>query len=99
MQPAQGSEATMLQTIMPADVDVVRGLSRVVDLDTPWRAVNSHLDAPLEQPLRNRLLEALPVDEFEHVRPHLESVRFEQRDVLYEPDEPIQHVYFPETTV
>jgi CRP-like cAMP-binding protein len=49
--------------------------------------------------LRNRLLAALPAAELERVRPHLEQVRLEQRESLYEPETPISHVYFPETAV
>src|ERR687898_782035 len=43
----------------------------------------------------NRLLGALPVEEFEHLRPHLETVTLEVKDFLYERDVPIEHVYFP----
>lgn len=50
-------------------------------------------------PVRNRLLAALPPDEFERLRRHLEPVRFDQRQVLFEAEQPIRHVYFPETMV
>jgi len=50
-------------------------------------------------PLRNRLLGALPPEELARVRPHLELVRLQQRDVLFQPEAPIRHVYFPETAV
>lgn len=50
-------------------------------------------------PVRNRLLAALPPAELERVRPHLEPVLFDQRQVLFETEEPIRHVYFPETMV
>jgi len=43
----------------------------------------------------NRLLGALPVEEFEHLRPHLETITLEVKDFLYERDVPIEHVYFP----
>jgi CRP-like cAMP-binding protein len=46
-------------------------------------------------PRGNRLLDALPDEELERLRPHLESVSLGLKDVLVEPDEPIEHVYFP----
>jgi CRP-like cAMP-binding protein len=48
---------------------------------------------------RNRLLAALPPDDLARSWPHLESVRLEQRQVLFDAEEPIRHVYFPETAV
>lgn len=48
---------------------------------------------------RNRLLRALPLTEYEQVQRHLDPVRLEQRQLLFEAEEPIRHVYFPETTV
>src|SRR5215212_4265326 len=46
-------------------------------------------------PRGNRLLDALPDEELERLRPHLESISLGLKDVLVEPDEPIEHVYFP----
>ena len=43
----------------------------------------------------NRLLAALPRDEYDRLRPHLEKVSLLLRDILYEPNGPIPHVYFP----
>jgi CRP-like cAMP-binding protein len=43
----------------------------------------------------NRLLGALPAEEFERLRPHLETVTLEVKDFVYERDVPIEHVYFP----
>lgn len=54
--------------------------------------------APGER-VRNRLLSSLPAIDFEQIRSKLESVKFERRQVMYEPETPIRHVYFPETTV
>ncbi len=50
-------------------------------------------------PLRNRLLSALPAEDLALVRAQLEMVPMRQRDALYEPEEPIRYVYFPETIV
>ncbi len=44
---------------------------------------------------QNRLLDALPPGELERLRPHLEAVRLEQREPVYEAGTPIEHVYFP----
>jgi CRP-like cAMP-binding protein len=49
--------------------------------------------------VRNRLLAALPGSESEHVLRLFEPVRLAQGDVLYEPDQPIEHVYFPDRVV
>jgi CRP-like cAMP-binding protein len=43
----------------------------------------------------NKLLEALPPEELQRLRPHVERVRAAFKQTLYEPDTPIEHVYFP----
>ncbi|HVF01022.1 MAG TPA: Crp/Fnr family transcriptional regulator [Rubrobacteraceae bacterium] len=43
----------------------------------------------------NRLLAALPAEEFERLRPHLEVVTLEVLDYLYKRDSPIEYVHFP----
>ncbi len=43
----------------------------------------------------NRLLAALPRQEYARLRPHLEKVSLCLKDILYEPKGPIPHVYFP----
>jgi CRP-like cAMP-binding protein len=44
---------------------------------------------------KNRLLGALPTEEFERLQPHLEIVMLEVQDFIYERDVPIEYVYFP----
>jgi CRP-like cAMP-binding protein len=44
---------------------------------------------------RNRLLAALPRKEYEKLAPHTEKVSFEQGEVLYESNEPIEYIHFP----
>ncbi len=44
---------------------------------------------------QNRLLAALPGKEYEQLAPHMQKVSFEQGQVLYEPNEAIEHAYFP----
>lgn len=46
-------------------------------------------------PIENGLIQALPPAELQGLMPHLESVDLAQGQVLYEPFEPISHVYFP----
>lgn len=46
-------------------------------------------------PIRNRLLAALPSEEYGRLLPHLESVPLPFLRVLYEGGEPIRHAYFP----
>lgn len=42
----------------------------------------------------NRLLAALPDEEYGRLLPHLESVRLPWGGVLYNPDDPVRHAYF-----
>ena len=49
--------------------------------------------------VRNRLLSALPPHEYARLRPYLEPVHFEQRQMLFEQEGPVSHAYFPETMV
>jgi CRP-like cAMP-binding protein len=44
---------------------------------------------------KNRLLAALPRKEYDRLHPHLEKVFLPLKDILYEPNGPIPHVYFP----
>lgn len=46
-------------------------------------------------PIANRLLAALPRAEYQRLREHLEVVTLTFGEVLYEPRDPIRHVYFP----
>ena len=48
---------------------------------------------------RNLLLNALTPSDFELLAPHLTSVRLEPRKVLGAANEPIEHVYFPESGI
>lgn len=48
---------------------------------------------------QNRLLAALPREEYERLAPHLNRVSFEQGQSLYEPNEPIEYAYFSLTGV
>ena len=43
----------------------------------------------------NRLLASLPVDDFNRIAVRLESVALKRAETLYEPDAPIEYVYFP----
>jgi CRP-like cAMP-binding protein len=47
-------------------------------------------------PIRNRLLAALPCEEYGRLLPHLESVSLPFMGVLHEGGETIRHVYFPD---
>src|SRR6266480_4280068 len=47
----------------------------------------------------NRLLRAIPADEYKHIAPLLTPVTLAMREVLYEPNETIRAVYFLETGV
>jgi CRP-like cAMP-binding protein len=47
----------------------------------------------------NRLLAALPKKDYERLRPRLEPVSLAAKQVVYEADRPIPHVYFPRNCV
>ena len=49
--------------------------------------------------IENRLLAALPDDSYQRLVPHLERVSLERDQVIYEPGEPIRHVYFPHQAI
>jgi len=49
----------------------------------------------ITSPLKNRLLSALPLVEYERVFPHLELVKLTLNEVIYESGDKILHVYFP----
>ena len=46
-------------------------------------------------PGKNRLLAALPRDGYDRLHPHLEKVSLPLKEILYEADGPIPHVFFP----
>ncbi|MBD1894361.1 Crp/Fnr family transcriptional regulator, partial [Coleofasciculus sp. FACHB-129] len=48
------------------------------------------------QPIKNRLLAALPASEYERLVPYLELVSLPLSQVLYELGVPIEYVYFPQ---
>jgi CRP-like cAMP-binding protein len=45
--------------------------------------------------IANRILSALPPAEYERLAHHLEPVSLSRGEILYRPEEPITHVYFP----
>lgn len=51
------------------------------------------------QPIKNRLLAALPNDEYQRLIPYIEFVSLSNRQVLIEPNRPIIHVYFPHQAI
>ena len=54
---------------------------------------------PPGDPMRNRLLGALRGDDLARLTHSLERVALEPRAVLFDPDRPIEYVYFPEDSV
>jgi len=47
----------------------------------------------------NRLLAALPAEDYQRLSSNLETVTLSFRQVLYEPNEPIEFVYFPDQSI
>ena len=54
---------------------------------------------PSPKPTRNRLLAALPREDYERLEAKLEPVSLDLKQPLYEPGVPIEHVYFPSACV
>src|SRR5271167_1585041 len=50
-------------------------------------------------PHQNHLLDALPNGDFERIASHLEVIRMDLGEVLYEPGARLRHVYFPTTSI
>ncbi len=47
--------------------------------------------------IRNRILGALPDEEFGRIAPHLSAVKFEKDEIIYLSEDPIEFVYLPES--
>jgi len=54
---------------------------------------------PPRHDTRNRILAALPAGEYARLAPHLERVELGLKQILFDVDRPIEHVYFPEAMV
>lgn len=54
---------------------------------------------PSKSPKHNHLLAALPLDQWERWRPHLEYIELPLGQVLYEAGATLSHVYFPTTAI
>ena len=50
-------------------------------------------------PQQNRLLAALPAEEFDRLAPELELISMPLGEALYESGGQLQHVYFPTTSI
>ncbi|MBD2309359.1 Crp/Fnr family transcriptional regulator [Chroococcidiopsis sp. FACHB-1243] len=46
-------------------------------------------------PAKNRLLAALPVEEYEALFPHLEQISLTFKQSIYQSNEPLEYIYFP----
>jgi CRP-like cAMP-binding protein len=56
-------------------------------------------NADTPAPTKNRLLAALPQEEYERILPHLGRVSFALGAVLYESGGRMEHIYFPTTAI
>ena len=50
-------------------------------------------------PLQNRLLASLPAEVLARIAPNLKPTHLALGRVIYEPDEALQHVYFPTSAI
>src|SRR5215203_3920593 len=69
------------------------------DAHLPNRTVSVEFIGSPAEPPRNRILAALPTAEYERLRPGLEHVRLEVRDIVYDVGQRIERVFFVETGV
>jgi len=53
------------------------------------------ISQPISMPSGNKLLDGLSPHEYSRLRPHLQLVPWEFKQVLYEPRAPIDYAYFP----
>ena len=68
---------------------------------TPHAVSVSDRAQPVEgqQGERNHLLRSIPADEYARIRPSLEPFQVKLMDIYAEPGDPVQHVYFPGSSV
>src|ERR1051325_662662 len=57
------------------------------------------MSATIDDPIKNRLLAALPADEYERLRSDLQPVSFALGEVVYEFAAQLDSVFFPTTTI
>ena len=74
----------------------ISALADISSLESFMTFLDQFTPTPLPAP-RNRLLAALPPEDLAQLWLRLEPVQLEFRKVLHAPEEPIAHVYFPET--
>ena len=53
----------------------------------------------MNSPPLNHLFNALPLSDFERIKPKLETVTLNMGDVLYESGDQMRHAYFPTTAI
>src|SRR5687768_9774981 len=53
----------------------------------------------LHRPRENRLLAALPPEDYARLRPHLEPITFALGELVYDAGSPLDSLYFPTTAV
>src|SRR4051794_38713625 len=53
----------------------------------------------LNEPIENRLLAALPVDDYERLRPRLQHIEFALGEVVYEFAGHLDYVFYPTTSI
>jgi CRP-like cAMP-binding protein len=68
------------------------------DRSTPRRVLRVDSLQVLKQlAIHNRILAALPPEEFDRIAPHLETVQLAKDEIIYLTGDPIEHIYLPES--
>jgi CRP-like cAMP-binding protein len=57
------------------------------------------MSATVTEPVENRLLAALPLEEYERLRPNLREVSFSLGEIVYEFGGQLDYVFFPTTSI
>lgn len=55
--------------------------------------------SPRQEMIGNGLLSGLPIEDYQRLRPYLRPVSLDLREILFRPDDLLQQVYFPTTSI
>ena len=96
----RSEDGTTISDLSVRRSDVVRAVSLLPRLDVPAGGAAAAASAPVGKeaphaPRSNRLLAALPAQDYERVITHLELVHLPPGKVLYTPGTSLKRVYFP----
>lgn len=74
-------------------------LSQFSGLDRAGLILQIFMSRDRHNSIKNRLLTALPKEEYQRLLPYLETVSLTFKQIIYTPNEPIEYVYFPNSGI